>query len=104
MEVQRPADCDINLLCEGGLAVFADLDAVVAGAQVDGAVLVASAGVGAVDEHLSVLHLGVELDLAGMGIVAVGIRAPIGSPIRPPEWRIPTAISHRPANEHPDGG
>src|SRR5579862_8389072 len=83
MQMQRLAGYDVNLLGVRSPARFLDLDVITAGTQVHRLVLVSRTGVGAIDEHLGVLHLRVELHLAG-----VGMRIVIWSPVRSPEWAV----------------
>src|SRR5476649_68189 len=71
VQVQRLARYDVDLLRVLRAAGFANLDAVAAGAQVHRPGFVRGARVGAIDEHLGVLHFGVQLDFTGVGIYVV---------------------------------
>src|SRR5664279_6418838 len=99
LQVQRLAGDYVDLLRVTGAARFFDLDVVAARTQVHRLVLMRRARVGAIDEHSGVLHLGVQLDFAGVGIREVtAIRR---TPIRPVKTAIiRTAHHHEPA----DGG
>src|SRR5262245_37372343 len=93
--MQRLAGHNVDSLSVLCTATFPNFDVVAAGAQIHVLVIVRRACVGAVDEYLSVLHLGIQLYFTGVGIRVVIIgRSPIGSPSprRSPIWAIPNVV------------
>src|SRR5256886_17187875 len=92
MQMKLLARYDVNSLSKLGPATLSNLDVVTAGPEVYGFILVRCARVGAIDEHLGVLHLGIQLDLTGvrMPVVITAIGRTTPSPIWSPIRRVPS--------------
>src|ERR1700681_535793 len=91
MQVEGLARYHVDPLRVRSATPFANLDVVTAGAQVHRLILVRRAGVGAIDEHLRVLYLRVQLDFTRVGATVIVTAIVSRTPIRSPIWGIPTA-------------
>src|ERR1017187_1388142 len=95
LQVQGFAGDHVDLLRVADAARFFNLDGVGARAQLHRLVLMRRARVSAIDEHPGILHLGVQLDFAGVGIRVV--TAVHRAPIRP----VITAVIRRTDHQEP---
>src|ERR1017187_4201140 len=93
LQVQRLAGDYVDLLRVAGAARFFDLNVVGARSQMHRLVLMRCARVGAIDEHTGILHLGVQLDFAGVGIRVVA--AVHRAPIWPTHHHVPADLRRR---------
>src|ERR1035441_7581716 len=90
LQVQRLAGDHVDLLRVARAARFFDLDGVGARTQMHRLVLMRRARIGAIDEYPGILHLGVQLDFAGVGIRVV--TTVHRTPIRPTHHHVPADL------------
>src|SRR5450432_2637387 len=95
--MQRLARDYVNLLTERSAASLPNLNVVSAGTEIHGLVFMRGTREGAVDEHLGILHLGIQFDFTR---VRTRVVAAIRSPVRAPIWAVKTTAVIRPAYYH----